>query len=115
MQEIASTQSTGPKGDRLLVGFFHEGHRAASDGRATLHALAQPLPGTGRLALQALLAQARLPTCGYGREMLLSRRRMSSRREVTPGVRESLGARNAGIAMCRTRIRRQRCRGSEKT
>jgi DNA polymerase III subunit epsilon len=43
-------------------GFFHDGHRAASDCRATLHALAQPLPGTGRLALQALLEQARLPT-----------------------------------------------------
>jgi DNA polymerase III subunit epsilon len=44
------------------LGFFHDGHRAASDCRATLHALAQPLPGTGRLALQALLEQARLPT-----------------------------------------------------
>jgi DNA polymerase III subunit epsilon len=44
------------------LGFFHDGHRASSDCRATLHALAQPLPGTGRLALQALLEQARLPT-----------------------------------------------------
>ena len=44
------------------LGFFHDGHRAASDCRATLHALAQPLPGTGRLALQALLEHARLPT-----------------------------------------------------
>jgi DNA polymerase-3 subunit epsilon len=44
------------------LGFFHDGHRAASDCQATLHALAQPLPGTGRLALQALLEQARLPT-----------------------------------------------------
>jgi DNA polymerase-3 subunit epsilon len=44
------------------LGFFHDGHRAASDCRATLHALAQPLPGTGRLALQALLERARLPT-----------------------------------------------------
>jgi DNA polymerase-3 subunit epsilon len=44
------------------LGFFHDGHRAASDCCATLHALAQPLPGTGRLALQALLEQARLPT-----------------------------------------------------
>jgi DNA polymerase-3 subunit epsilon len=43
-------------------GFFHDGHRAASDCRATLHALAQPLPGTARLALQVLLEQARLPT-----------------------------------------------------
>jgi DNA polymerase III subunit epsilon len=44
------------------LGFFHDGHRAANDCRASLHALAQPLPGTGRLALQALLEQARLPT-----------------------------------------------------
>jgi DNA polymerase-3 subunit epsilon len=44
------------------LGFFHDGHRVASDCRATLHALAQPLRGTGRLALQALLEQARLPT-----------------------------------------------------
>jgi DNA polymerase III subunit epsilon len=44
------------------LGFFHDGHRAASDCRATVHALAQRLPGTGRLALQALLEQARLPT-----------------------------------------------------
>jgi DNA polymerase III subunit epsilon len=44
------------------LGFFHDGHRAASDCRATLHALAQALPGTGRLALQALLEQARSPT-----------------------------------------------------
>jgi len=44
------------------LGFFHDGHRAASDCRATLHALAQSLTGTGRLALQALLEQARLPT-----------------------------------------------------
>jgi len=44
------------------LGFFHDGHRAANDCRATLHALAQPLPGTGRLAFQALLEQARLST-----------------------------------------------------
>jgi DNA polymerase III subunit epsilon len=44
------------------LGFFHDGHRAASDCRATLHALAQSLPGTGRLALQTLLEQARQPT-----------------------------------------------------
>ena len=44
------------------LGFFHDGHRAASDCRATVHALAQTLPGTGRLGLQALLEHARLPT-----------------------------------------------------
>jgi DNA polymerase-3 subunit epsilon len=45
-----------------VLGFYHDGHRATSDCRATLHTLAQPLPSTGRLALQALLEQARLPT-----------------------------------------------------
>jgi len=44
------------------LGFFHDGHRAVSDCRATLHALAQSLPGTGQLALKALLEKARLPT-----------------------------------------------------
>jgi DNA polymerase-3 subunit epsilon len=44
------------------LGFFHDGHRAASDCRVTLHALAQSLPGSGRLALQDLLEQVRLPT-----------------------------------------------------
>ena len=44
------------------LGFFHDQHRAVSDCRATVHALAQRLPGPGRLAMQALLEQARLPT-----------------------------------------------------
>jgi hypothetical protein len=44
--------------------------------------------------------------------MPLSRRRMSSKHEVTPGVPESSGDRNAGIATWRTPIGRQRCRGS---
>jgi DNA polymerase-3 subunit epsilon len=44
------------------LGFFHDGHRAASDCRATVHTLAQRLPGSGRLAMQALLEQARRPT-----------------------------------------------------
>ena len=44
------------------LGFFHDAHRAASDYRATVHALAQRLPGSGRLALQALLEQGRLPS-----------------------------------------------------
>jgi DNA polymerase III subunit epsilon len=46
------------------LGFFHDGHRAARDCRATLHALAKPLPGTGRLArnCKALLEKARLAT-----------------------------------------------------
>jgi DNA polymerase III subunit epsilon len=48
------------------LGFFHDGHMAASDCRATLRTLAQPLPDTGRLALQVLLKQARLPTWRLG-------------------------------------------------
>ena len=44
------------------LGFFHDRHRAASDCRATLHMLAQPLPGIGQLAFQALVATASLPT-----------------------------------------------------
>ena len=44
------------------LGFFHDQHRAASDCRATVHALAQRLPGSGRLAVQTLLERARLPT-----------------------------------------------------
>src|SRR6266851_10259453 len=62
MQEIASTQSTGLKVIAYSFGYFHEGHRASSHCRATLHVLAQSLPGTGRRALQALLEQPRLPT-----------------------------------------------------
>jgi DNA polymerase III subunit epsilon len=41
------------------LGFFHDGHRAASDCRATLHVLSQSLPQTSRLALAALLEKAR--------------------------------------------------------
>jgi Exonuclease len=51
---------------------------------------------------------------GYGRGTQPSRRRMFSRPAVTPGVPESSGDRNAGIAMRRMPIRRQRRRGSEQ-
>ena len=50
------------------------------------------------------------PDCrhgGYGRGMLPSRRRMSSRPEVTPGAPESSGDPNAGIATWRTLIERE--------
>ena len=68
------------------LGFFHDGHRAASDCRATLHALAQPLPGTGRLALQALLEQARLPTWRlWARDAAIERKDLL-KPEVTPGA-----------------------------
>jgi DNA polymerase-3 subunit epsilon len=111
-------RSSGLEFVAYSLGFFHAGHRAASDCRATLHALAQTLPGTGRLALQALLEQARLPTWRlWAKDAAIEkrRRRMSSRPEVTLGAQESLADRNAGIAMCRTRIRLRRCPGSEKT
>jgi DNA polymerase III subunit epsilon len=97
------------------LGFFHDGHRAASDCRATLHAPAQLLPSTGRLTLQALVEKARLPTWRFGREMRPLRRRMSLRPEVTPGAQESSGDRDAGIVMCRTRAKRKRQLGSEQT
>lgn len=42
-------------------GFFHEGHRALSDAEAALFLLTLPLPGSGRVALEMLLANARLP------------------------------------------------------
>ncbi len=41
------------------LGFFHDGHRAENDCRATLHALSAPLPQSGRLALAVLLERAR--------------------------------------------------------
>jgi DNA polymerase-3 subunit epsilon len=94
------------------LGFFHDGHRAASDCRATLHALAQPLPGTRRLALQALLEQARLPTWRlWARDAAIEKKDVLK----TRGYAWSPGEFSAGIAMCQTRIRRQRCRGSEQT
>jgi DNA polymerase III epsilon subunit-like protein len=91
------------------LGFFHDGHRAASDCRTTIHALAQRLPGTGRLALQALLEQARLLT-GQGTPQ--SKRRICSRPEGTVGVQEKPGVRNAGAEMCQTPIRPQRWLGA---
>jgi len=52
------------------LGFFHDRHRAASDCRATLHVLAQRLPGTGRLAFAGSLGTgeiADLAVMGQGR------------------------------------------------
>lgn len=42
-------------------GWFHEGHRALSDAEAALFLLTLPLPRSGRVALEMLLANARLP------------------------------------------------------
>jgi hypothetical protein len=97
-----------------LLGFFHDGHRAARDCRATLHALAQPLPGTGRLALQALLEQARLSTWRLSARDAAIEKKGILKAEVTRGALENLRDRNAGIAICRTRMKRERCRGSEQ-
>jgi DNA polymerase-3 subunit epsilon len=44
-------------------GFFYDNHRALDDCRMAVHLLAQPLPGTGRTALAALLDSASKP--GY--------------------------------------------------
>jgi hypothetical protein len=66
-------------------------------------------------AFQALLEQASLPTWRLWARTLPLRRSMLSKPEVTPGVPEREGDRGAGIAMYRTPIRRQRCRGSGQT
>jgi DNA polymerase-3 subunit epsilon len=59
------------------LGFFHDQHRAVTDCRATVHALAQPLPGTGRLALHVLLRGRDCRHGGYGRRTRRSRKRTS--------------------------------------
>lgn len=90
------------------LGFFHDGHLAANDCRATVHALAQPLPGTRRLALQTLLEQARQPTWRlWARDAAIEKKDVLKTRG-TPGAQESRGDHDAGIAMWRTRIKRQR-------
>ena len=74
------------------LGFFHDGHRAASDCRATLHALAQPLPGIERLALQALLEQARLPTWRlWARDAAIEKKDVLKARGYTWSPGELLG------------------------
>jgi DNA polymerase-3 subunit epsilon len=63
------------------LGFFHDGHRATSDCRATLHMLARPLPSTGRLALQALLEKARTPIWRlWARDRAIETKEMLKRR-----------------------------------
>lgn len=44
------------------MGFFFDAHRAVNDCLALVHALAQPLPISGGMALDALLLRARRPT-----------------------------------------------------
>jgi len=41
------------------LGFFFDGHRAVNDAQATLHILTRTLPGSGTLAMAALLSHAR--------------------------------------------------------
>jgi len=41
------------------LGFFFDGHRAVNDAQATLHILTRTLPGSGTLAMAALLSNAR--------------------------------------------------------
>ena len=98
------------------LGFFHDGHRAASDcrGHPSCAGTTAPRYRTTRIA-DSLENRRDCRLGGYGRGMLLLRRRMSSRPEVTPGAPENSGDRDAGIATWRTPIRRQRCRGSEQT
>jgi DNA polymerase III subunit epsilon len=65
------------------LGFFHDGHRAASDCRATLHALARRLPWHCRFSWN----RRDYRHGGYGPGMPRLRRRISSRPAVTPGPR----------------------------
>jgi DNA polymerase-3 subunit epsilon len=46
----------------MKSGFFYDGHRAAIDCRAAIELLSKPLPRSGKLALQALLEEARKST-----------------------------------------------------
>ena len=98
-----------------VFGFFHDGHRATNDCRATLHALAQPLPGTGRFALQVLLEKARFPVGDCGRGTHALRKRTLSKPGGTSGARGSSEGRDAGIETYRTRTRRQKLSGSDQT
>lgn len=47
----------------MKSGFFYSGHRATADCYAAIELLSKPLPQSGTLALQALLEEARKPTC----------------------------------------------------
>ncbi len=47
----------------MKSGFFYDGHRAAVDCYAAIELLSKPLPRSSRSALQALLEEARKPTC----------------------------------------------------
>jgi DNA polymerase-3 subunit epsilon len=47
----------------MKSGFFYDGHRADVDCYAAIELLSKPLPRSGKLTLQALLEEARKPTC----------------------------------------------------
>jgi DNA polymerase-3 subunit epsilon len=47
----------------MKSGFFYDAHRAAVDCHAAIELLSMPLPQSGKLTLQALLEEARKPTC----------------------------------------------------
>jgi hypothetical protein len=67
-----------------------------------------------RLALQALLEQARLPTWRlWARDAAIEKKDVLEA-EVTHGTLESSSDRNVGIAMYRTPTEWRRCRGSEQ-
>ena len=114
MQEIASTQSTGLKVIAYSLGSFTKGiGLRVIVGPPSMHwRNHSPVQDGWRYRLSWNRRDCR--HSGYGRGTPLLRRRMSSRREVTPGAQESLGDRDAGIATWRTPIRRRRCRGSEQ-
>jgi hypothetical protein len=90
------------------LGFFHDGHRAASDSLATLHLLRNRSPVRGGWHCRLSWRRRDCRHGGYGRGKPPSTRRMSLRPEVTRGAQETLDDRGAGIATCRTPIRRQK-------
>jgi hypothetical protein len=96
------------------LGFFHDGHRAASDCRATLMHWRNRSPAQGGWQCRFSWNRRDCRHGGYGHGTPPSRRRISSRPEDTPGAQEISDDRNAGIAMCQTPKRRQRYRGSEQ-
>ena len=97
---------------RLFLGFFHDGHNGL---RVIVGLRFKRMPGTRRLALQALLGTGRgCRRGGYGREDAAIEKKDILKARGYTGAPESSGDRSAGIATWRTPRRRQRCCGYEQ-
>jgi hypothetical protein len=97
------------------LGFFHDGHRPGAIAELPSMRWRNRSPAQGDWDCKLSWNRRDCRRGDYGQRTPPSRRRMSSRPEVTRGAQESLGDRDAGTATCRTTIGRQRCRGSERT